>query len=375
MTRPNISSKVINDDAKQELISFDVIHSADGHLLHIDAIRFMASFGIIILHARGLIVAGPQFQFILNSTNSFRLFVDLFFGISGFIISYIYSKKMRTTDEYFVFLKRRIGRLLPLHWATLLLFFFIGVFVNNHFITANNASLYDNKCLLQNAFLLHSAGTCNHLSFNAPSWSISAEFIVYLFFPAILIITLRSIIVECSILSLFIIYALKDDSHFFYRTFDFGIMRALAGFAFGMIVFKYRTILGRLPFGNIPFILCVCFFLIGSVFRWPEVILLILIMGILIFAAAADVSGAKASNLRIIAALGNLTYSSYMIHQIILTFIVSVLAVKICHFSPFLQNLMTIFAIIVVWPLSYFSYCFFERPARSWIDSVNMRWN
>jgi peptidoglycan/LPS O-acetylase OafA/YrhL len=57
----------------------------------------------------------PQVAFVAHST----LFVDFFFVLSGFVISHAYLDKLACPRNVSRFILRRIGRLWPLHAATL----------------------------------------------------------------------------------------------------------------------------------------------------------------------------------------------------------------------------------------------------------------
>src|SRR4051812_42851020 len=87
-------------------------------MLHLDLLRFYAASGIVFLHTQTFLDVSPKLRGILDRTY-LSLFVDLFFAISGFVISFVYADRMRTKRDYLRFVQRRVARLVPLHWLML----------------------------------------------------------------------------------------------------------------------------------------------------------------------------------------------------------------------------------------------------------------
>lgn len=121
--------------------------------------------------------------------------VDLFFVLSGFVISYNYYNKISSTTNLFIFQLRRLLRLYPLHLITL--FIFIGIefiqwlYEQKTGIIGTERAFEKNNIIafINNIFLTQSLFE-NSPTFNGPSWSISTEFYTYLIF-ATTILTLK----------------------------------------------------------------------------------------------------------------------------------------------------------------------------------------
>ncbi len=146
--------------------------------------------------ARGvaaILVAIYHFTLNTEATRSFYLFVDLFFILSGYVMIRSYGEKLSNQTEVKSFIFRRLGRLYPLHVATMV----FGVLLYN--------SLQPIKFLVQSIGLggvLNSPGVVHtslpglyavvinllllqgfsDASINGPSWSISVEFFTYIIF-------------------------------------------------------------------------------------------------------------------------------------------------------------------------------------------------
>ncbi|WP_271585172.1 acyltransferase family protein [Bradyrhizobium sp. CCBAU 45389] len=159
-------------------------------MLHLDLLRFVASVGIVVRHS---------FEFFFPESarstlpSGLALFVDLFFVISGFVIAHVYYGKVDTLSSYGLFLRRRVGRLMPLHWLTLL----VSIVLWSGFVAigkaGNHEPSFELRCIAETALLLNAMLTCgNGISFSSVSWSIGAEMVMYLVFPIFVWMSVRS---------------------------------------------------------------------------------------------------------------------------------------------------------------------------------------
>ena len=83
------------------------------------------------------------------------------------------------------FIRRRFARLYPLHLATLGFYVMVGAAASIGLLSVVRDSKYAFNELPANLLLVHAWGFSSQLSFNYVSWSISAEWFVYLLFPLI----------------------------------------------------------------------------------------------------------------------------------------------------------------------------------------------
>ncbi|MGZ7029869.1 MAG: acyltransferase family protein, partial [Terriglobales bacterium] len=105
---------------------------------HLDALRFFAAMGIVVFHFKGhLPLGGAQASF-----TTLRLLVDLFFVISGFVITYVYSS-LSTFRQYRRFLVKRVARLWPLHLATASAMAAVGALVYFGVLHSDHRENYD----------------------------------------------------------------------------------------------------------------------------------------------------------------------------------------------------------------------------------------
>jgi peptidoglycan/LPS O-acetylase OafA/YrhL len=114
------------------------------------------------------------------------LAVDLFFSLSGFIFFWLYAQTIGdrriSAREFFVL---RFSRLYPLYLCTLLLVLLgQGAYVaaHQHFFVFWCNDLWH---FILNVFFMQSIGLEMGLSFNAPAWSVSVEVFLYAVFFAV----------------------------------------------------------------------------------------------------------------------------------------------------------------------------------------------
>jgi peptidoglycan/LPS O-acetylase OafA/YrhL len=146
-------------------------------------LRGLAALWVVVSHLFGtqgwLIAAGG-------------LGVDVFFVLSGFIISHVHLREFSRTVEprpFFVFLGLRLARVYPLHLLMTCLLIpvtllpgFTEAFHPNAFTAFN---LFANFLLIQNwlFFFMPAFWLGPGWSWNGPAWSLSVEWFVYLAFP------------------------------------------------------------------------------------------------------------------------------------------------------------------------------------------------
>jgi peptidoglycan/LPS O-acetylase OafA/YrhL len=121
--------------------------------------------------------------------------VDMFFVLSGFILTVIYEKWFDAgvnRANYFKFQRKRLARIYPLHAFMLLLIAgFVLTALLRHARVENGFERFSISSLVQNLLLVHAWGFDGKDggTWNPPSWSISIEFLAYLLFPTFLWVT------------------------------------------------------------------------------------------------------------------------------------------------------------------------------------------
>jgi peptidoglycan/LPS O-acetylase OafA/YrhL len=227
----------------------DIVTRARARLKHADpqaaGIRFEAldswrGICALLVALMHFPAAGPitESLFVRNA----YLFVDYFFVLSGFVIAYGYCHRLGTGLDYTRFAILRTGRIYPLHAAVLLLFVaFETLRWTVPALQGDGAAPFTEATglreLLNSLQLLNGLGVEDRLTWNGPSWSISAEFWTYLLFGAAVLILGRGIwvaLIAAIVAGPAVIYAFSPD--YMDATWDLGFVRCLYGFSLGALL-------------------------------------------------------------------------------------------------------------------------------------------
>lgn len=260
------------------------------------------------------------------------IFVDFFFILSGFVIAFAYTEKIKQGFDFKTFFLLRFGRLYPLHLFMLLIWlpYIIVKTIAFHELGLGDADPSEHNNILSffsNLILINSLNVHTYLSWNYPAWSISVEFFTYIIFFASIVIFRRfnrfavAIIISLgAYLSLFIY---NQDT--LLKTYDWGLIRCLGGFFLGSAIFQLS---GKVAFRPSPLLASLCEVM-------ATVLMLIMVLnsatstgfqlasfisfGLVIYIFSAQEKGILSRILTIkpILFLGTLSYSIYMTHAII----------------------------------------------------------
>lgn len=177
------------------------------------------------------------------------LFVDFFFVLSGFVITHSYGKRIDNRGEVGRFMLRRFGRVWPLHffvlmaWVALETAGLVASHVFGHIATQNVfAGSNSPAALLSNVLLLQAFGLHNGLTWNGPSWSISAEFWTYLVFALFCLAHLRKPVIGAALLAAGgALVVILFSSRYIDATYDLGFFRSVYGFFLGHLIYRLRA--------------------------------------------------------------------------------------------------------------------------------------
>lgn len=167
------------------------------------------------------------------------LFVDFFFVLSGFVITHAYRDRLDGAAAFVRFMIRRIGRVWPLHATVLAAFVVIELAKAGILHDPAGGERVSRFAVITNLALIHALGIHDGLTWNTPSWSISAEVWVYAAFGLLVVLTARHrllAIVAAGGGGLVVVAAFSP--HAMDATYDFGFFRCLYGFATGCLVHR-----------------------------------------------------------------------------------------------------------------------------------------
>ncbi|MBI2785636.1 MAG: acyltransferase [Legionella longbeachae] len=355
----------------------------------LDSFRGLCALSVVLFH---LHVPGSLTE--LNFFRNAHLFVEFFFVLSGFVLFHSYRNVLLNYNDFNAFLLKRIFRLYPLHFFMLVVFIFFecgkwlaeikGFNFNGHAFSGSNSI----KEIIPNLLLLQSwLNKADPLSFNGPSWSISAELYVYILFAALLILNRK--------LSLFIFTGIAAFSFFALMTnldlFNTNIMRVCSCFFSGILAYLIyqKTVRMSLTRYMLNLLEGLCLFMVLIILNsnTPQqgiVASLCFCMVIIIFSLEGGCFSSILKN-QFFKSLGKLSYSIYMIHFAVIFLFISLamLLSRLCHydFAPMLHapktneliryistnsllgnNLLVIAALVITIVLAHLSWKYIEMP-------------
>jgi len=360
---------------------------------------------------RGIAALGVVFYHISRHWPLYRtgiaphgmLFVDLFFIISGFVISHIYVTRLKTPLDLGEFALLRTARLFPLHLFTLLLVAgfmlilqslaaggapYLGL-ARDPLLTGNTAKEFLHQLFLVQALLPHPST----FSFNRPSWSISVEYCTYYVFAIaatclygrkLLLLGASSLLVVVPALWLWHLGALTANDP---------LLRCLIGFFGGVLLQSlwqklHATIRPRLASGWLPHLAeALCLLLIVMALwrcgygRRQFLVIPAFAAGVLLFTLSRGWL-TRSLESRPIQYLGKWSYSIYLNHFLLLLLFSDALKVY-SYYHPdwhmprhhaWQWHALGLLYIATVLAVSALTYRIVEVPPRSWAKRQVARW-
>jgi peptidoglycan/LPS O-acetylase OafA/YrhL len=345
-------------------------------MLHLDALRIVGAVMIVVFHFNRFIDLDGRWRGADDAIKAFSLIVDLFFLISGYVMAAIYTGRLTTWPKYRDFIQKRVARLGPLHWATLLVFVVIAGLGWTGVINERDPSRYDVACIPQNVLFIHAWGTCKAQTWNVVSWAISAEMGLYIALPLLFAITARgswaTAAVALGSLAL-LVWITRDGESFSQWTYDFGVARAVPGFMLGMWAFQVRDALARLPFARFVMWGLLATFLVAAWAGASRTVLLLVIYATGLAGVAADAAGAQGGISRRLAPWAQLSFSLYLLHPIALKMALNWVGFGAWRLNGDAMRLWCLLWLILLFPIAYASLVLFERPARDWMAKWGKR--
>lgn len=202
----------------------------------LDALRGIAAIGVVIFHM--------QDAFAPFAAPGGYLAVDLFFMMSGVVISHAYEPRFRAGMGTLDFMRARLIRLYPLYLLGTLL----GIAVAVASLLGRNRQNWDSSSLVQAAllallFLPNFSGRPVNQIFplNIPCWSLLLEVIVNLLFVLLWpLLTARRLLVACLLSGAAVLAATVHqgsiDQGSIASGFAVGLARTLFGFSIGVLI-------------------------------------------------------------------------------------------------------------------------------------------
>jgi peptidoglycan/LPS O-acetylase OafA/YrhL len=347
---------------------------------NLNGLRFFAALMVIICHIelKKKYFLLPNLREILRHLG--ELGVDLFFVLSGFLITILLLKEKEICKEisYKKFYLRRVLRIWPLYYFIILLSLFVLPHIS--YFNQGRLELFSSNDLIKVVILFvlmlpNVLYIIRSIPFAGQTWSIGTEEQFYLVWPLIVnkLSNHKLVFLSC-IVGYWIIYRFINLNFFndvpyfslfksYYKLLKFDV---LSVGALGAALF-YE---GHKRISNLNNIYVFIFSIIASIllyiympntyefFRLIYAILFIIIILNL-------VGNRKIENIfenKIINYLGQISYGIYMYHQIIIVFVLKMVSEYFNQFNLFENILVYIGTILLTIVISHISYEYFEKP-------------
>jgi peptidoglycan/LPS O-acetylase OafA/YrhL len=301
------------------------------------------------------------------------LAVDLFFILSGFIMSYTYLQDFRRRGLQALgsFLGKRVARIVPLNTVVVVLIVTGGlvseqILGRNIFFSARDLVVD----LPTNLLLLQGFGIGTNL--NGPSWSISIEFAAYCAFPGLVWVVFAQRPAVAGPVMLFCCAALGWIASMQPRlglgtdVMPFSLVRCIAEFTLGMGCFRVtqHEASARLFMTDAMGFALIAgsgFFMLLRL----DLLAVLLFPGLIVALATNRGIVARLLSNRALHVLGTVSFSLYLIHQFFRSIDLELL--QAWHPSPLGKEAALLFAFVgsvAVIPFALLTYVMVERPGR-----------
>jgi len=361
------------------------------HFDYLDGLRSLAAIYVVIHHAMMQVdtkeLDNFVIKFIVAIFHEGRYAVDLFIVISGFCLMLpVTRNNIKLPYTYNEFIKKRVKRILPTYYlallfSLLLIYLFIGNKTGTHWDASIPVNGWD---LASHIFLIQDLFGETWLKINHCFWSISVEWRIYFFFPALVYFFKRWGSLTTTLLtipmSVFLWYVLAGIHLNFYAI----APHYFSLFSFGMLA-NQSSLLNE----NIPINKKIILFWCLKAYVFTALILLLiqskytlnlssLILDFIVGSLGASLLTIVASgrftglyrllSWRPLVFIGTFSYSIYLVHAPLLQIISQYILLPL-HTSPLIS---IVFFVTVGLPLIIASsYLFFLVAERPFISKTN----
>lgn len=289
--------------------------------------------------------------------------VDLFFVLSGFILSHVYFGQFTSgvsRSDFRSFINFRFARLYPVHVVTFLIM--VALFFGEMLLTGRSSAAserYSVGVFISTLTMTHAWWGVTTTP-NLPAWSISAEWFAYLLFPLLCLIITR-----LRVAPLIFVVAGCGLATVWHEVTDYHLIRVMAGFLVGMATYqvsRHSSKLARIPaLGTVIVALIVLWATLGGS---PRLEIGILLFAALILTLASERDWlCRVLSLKAIVYLGEVSYAVYMVHWVVRV-TVRVAAEKAGVLESIPPGLIVAAYVTVTMLVAILLYHFVERPWR-----------
>lgn len=334
-------------------------------------LRGIAAIAVVVHHVNVFVIGG---DIVLRG----QPFVDLFFVLSGFVIGLAYLKPGSRHFDWSGFFRARFARIYPLHLVTTLAMA-AGVAMLAYQHGEPLDERYSAMSALRELTLLGAMPMiAAERLWNYPSWSISVEWWSYFtVFP--LILWLRGSVTRTLAIGFCVLACgVGVGLHFFDPTRVFigwpAFLRAAVGFGLGWVVWEIwrrgaQPVRAGYPLALLAAMLVAIYAIPAMCADDHDAWFLIPLYPLLIYAlASADRQPGNGLNRRAAVRLGEISYSIYLVHPLVLL-LLQTLHPRIAALASRNELLVieSLLALAATVPMAAMTYALIEKPARQWL--------
>lgn len=346
-------------------------------LRSLTSLRFLAALWVVLFAAWPHLDVG----FVPTAVTKGYLGVEVFFVLSGFILSHVYLDAAGSGEgfSYRGFLWARIARVYPLHLVTLAGMIALGAGATVAGLSVSD-SLLDWRSLPAHLSMTHAWGLASSAAFNHPSWSISAEWFAYLGFPAFAWAAWRmrerpllaTGVAAAAALALYAVFEPVAGFSLTEATFRWGALRIVPCFALGCALYLIHR---RAPVPHAGWLaaasaagLIVC----ASLGLWDPLVVLCA-GGLILGLGGLDNARAGVLASKPAVYLGEISYSVYMVCAPVLLLGVNVAARLTGADDKRLHGIVWLAVLALIPVAAAATYHLVERPARKALRGLAAR--
>lgn len=310
--------------------------------------------------------------------------VDIFFVLSGFVLAYNYAdvKTHRSVSSYSKFLWMRLARIYPVHVAALVL---MSISMLLHFsLRIPYSTDHSAESLFESLALIHGWSVPIFGKWNAPSWSLSAEWAAYLAFPLVAVVAMRmrsQALLILSVVSLFAILSLLMYLTPGNNAMQLGMYRIATEFTSGVFLFrlwslspKRSNIADQVAMASLIVMLSLSGYLDYAYRDDTALVWLAPLSGILVlFLASAKGAFSALLSSNKMQYLGKISYSLYMVHFSFLVLAKNYIAHEFTTLPVSTALIITAAFLVTSFACAHWFYVSIEEPSRRWMASLYRR--
>ncbi len=355
--------------------------SAAPRMPGLDALRGLAALGVLFWHYGAHFGATPLAEGLRPFYAAGLYLVDVFFVLSGFLLGTLYVGQTTWRG----FLLKRVARLFPLHWITLVV---VALLQYGYFARTGGFFIYqgnDVAHFLMNLGLVQYVGLQTAFSFNGPAWSISVEWLANLVFVALLLVpvfhrSLSVALVCVSAAGLWFLNGHLIEAGALWGWLDAAVLRGVFGFFVGVCLASVPAGkgTGSKTWDGLGVLACAGLLAFMSHPDWQRVpgldfAMVGVLVPVLIGACSRGVALIRLTQWRGLIWLGNVSFSVYLWHfpiQIGFALVVAY-GLQVPYESPWVLVLF----IGLCYGVSHMSWVVLEKPAQRWVMGGRLgRW-